>query len=207
MSRREAKKQMLYQALRDSVQALLAEGLAGNINQSKVISHATFPDGSNIGKTTLFGKDKNKEFIHREFMIELDGLIKAANKTAPKSIRKTPSVSAKLSKKKNEYDELKNEYDSVLTQFAELVESKNNVNSASNENRVRVLDADLYVVASLLNERIDGCIQEISDIVKNYENKYSGQDRLTVAKERVSRLERRIMDSKITPIFGTMDES
>ncbi|MBT9965959.1 hypothetical protein, partial [Vibrio anguillarum] len=78
---------------------------------------------------------------------------------------------------------------------------------ASNENRVRTLEADLYLVASLLMMRIDVDIPEISNIVKNYENKYSGQDRLALAQDRVSRLERRIRDSKITPIFGTINES
>ncbi|KJY79901.1 hypothetical protein [Vibrio nigripulchritudo] len=209
MSRREAKKQMFYEALRVSLKGLVKQGLGGQITQNAVIANATFPDGTKVGVTTLYGKDKNKEFIHRDFMLELDDLIREANKStaSKKRGRKATSVTEKLSKSRSDYRELEEEYDSVLAQLSEMVEGKKNVNSASNENRVKTLEADLYVVASLLNRRIDGCIKEISDIVENYENKYSGQDRLTLGKERVSRLERRIMDSKITPIFGTMNES
>lgn len=209
MSRRDAKKQVFYQALRNSVDALVEEGKAGNISQNQVITNAKYPDGKSVGETTLFGKNpKTGDFIHREFMIELDGLIKAANTSKRASPRKaSSSVTEELENKRSEYTELKEEYDSVLAQFAFMMKSKENVNSTSNENRVRTLEADLYLVASLLKMQIDVDIPEISNFVKNYENKYSGQDRLAVAQDRVSRLERRIRDSKITSIFGTMNES
>lgn len=207
MSRREAKKQMFYQALRNSVSALIEDGKAGNITQSKVIKNATYPNGESVGETTIFGKTKTGGFIHQEFMKELDSLIKDANKSPQKAQRKTPSTLEKLEKKRSDYSELKAEYDSVLAQFALMMQSKNNVNEASNENRVKTLEADLYLVASLLMMRIDVDIPEISDIVKNYEKKYSGQDRLALAQDRASRLERRIRGSKITPIFGTVNES
>lgn len=208
VSRREAKKQMFYQALRNSVSALIEDRKAGNITQSEVIKNATYPNGESVGETTLFGKSaKTGGFIHQEFMKELDSLIKDANKSPQKAQRKTPSTLEKLEKKRSDYTELKAEYDSVLAQLALMMQSKNNVNEASNENRVKTLEADLYLVASLLMMRIDVDIPEISDIVKNYEKKYSGQDRLALAQDRVSRLERRIRDSKITPIFGTINES
>ncbi len=209
MNRREAKKQMFYEALRVSLKGLVKHGLSGKITQNVVIANAILPDGTKVGVTTLYGKDKNKDFIHREFMLELDELIHEANKSTAslKRGRKATSVTEKLSKSRNDHRKLEEEYDSVLAQLSEMVEGKKNASSASNENRVKTLEADLYVVASLLSRRIDGCINEISDIVENYENKYSGQDRLTLGKERVSLLERRIMDSKITPIFGTLDKS
>lgn len=208
MSRREAKKQMFYEALRNSVKAMTEKGLSGKINQSSVIANARFPDGSSVGLTTLYGKDKNKQFIHREFMLELDMLIEKANRpTNSKRGRQATSVTQKLSKSRSDKRELEEEYNSVLAQLCDMVESKKNVDSMSSDNRVKTLEADLYVIAALLNSRIDGCIKEISDIVGNYEYKYSGQDRLVIAKERVSLLERRIMDSKITSIFDTMNES
>ncbi len=208
VSRRDAKKQVFYQALKNSVNALVEEGKAGNITQNQVITNAKYPDGKSVGETTLFGKNpKTGDFIHREFMKELDGLIKAANTSSRTSPRNSSSVTEKLKNKRSDYAELKEEYDSVLAQFALMMKSKEDVNRASNENRVRTLEADLYLVASLLKMQIDVDIPEISNIVKNYENKYSGQDRLAVAQDRVSRLERRIRDSKITSIFGTINES
>ncbi|UPR26554.1 hypothetical protein ITG08_07575 [Vibrio cyclitrophicus] len=209
MSRREAKKQLFYTALLESLDNLIDEGFTGEITQTKVIANAKFPDGKPVGKTTLYGKNENrKEFIHAEFMKKLDGLIEKANKKTTTTVeKKTASTTQKLKDKRSEYKELEAEYDSVLVQFAELVESKKNVNAASNENRVRTLEADLYVVASLLNSRIDGQIKEIADIVENYKMKHSGQERLAVVNDRVSRLERQIRDSKITSLFGTMNES
>lgn len=44
--------------------------------------------------------------------------------------------------------------------------SKNSVNAASDENRVRTLEADFYVVPSQHNRRIHGSIREISNIVE-----------------------------------------
>lgn len=209
MSRREVKKQLFYTALLDSLDSLIQEGFAGEITQTKVIANAKFPDGKPVGKTTLYGKDKKRgEFIHVEFMKQLDGLIEKANKKASKKVEsKTVSVTQKLNNKRAEYKELEAEYESVLTQFAEYMESKKNVNTASNENRVRALEANLYVVASLLNSRIDGQVKEIADIVENYKTKYSGHERLAVVNDRVSRLERQIRDSKVTSLFGTMNES
>ncbi|MEZ9475388.1 hypothetical protein AB4172_09615 [Vibrio splendidus] len=209
MSRREAKKQLFYTALLESLDNLIDKGFTGEITQTQVIANAKFPDGKSVGKTTLYGKNENRnEFIHAEFMEKLDGLIKEANKKTTTTVeRKTASTTQKLKDKRSEYKELEAEYDSVLVQFAELVESKKNVNAASNENRVRTLEADLYVVASLLNSRIDGQIKEIAAIVENYKMKHSGQERLAVVNDRVSRLERQIRDSKITSLFGTMNES
>ena len=86
VSRREAKKQMFYQALRNSVSALIEDGKAGHITQSEVIKNATHPNGKSVGETTLYSKNtKTGNYVHQEFMKELDGLIKNANKS-PKNV-------------------------------------------------------------------------------------------------------------------------
>lgn len=188
MSRREAKKQLFYTALLESLDNLINAGVTGEISQTQVIANAKFPDGKPVGETTLYGKDKNKNYIHFEFMKKLDDLLREANKKGTqKREKKTVSTTQKLKDKRAEYNELEEEYKSVLKQFVEVMESKRNVNSGSNENRVKTLEANLYVVASLLNSRIDGQIKEIADIVENYETKYSGQERLAVVNDRVAR--------------------
>lgn len=206
VSRRDAKKQAFYQALRDSVSALIEEGEAGGINQSQVIKNAKFSNGKKVGETTLYSKNsKTGYYIHREFMVELDGLIRNANKGVNKVARKTLSTSEKLNKKRSDYAELQAEYDSVLAQFALMMQNNNNINKASNENRVRALEADLYLVASLLIKNIDVEIPEITNVVRNYEKKYSGQNRLALVQDRVSRLERIIRDSQVISIFDKVD--
>lgn len=200
-------KEAFYQALRDSVIDLATNSKVDKINQSSVIKNAKFTDGTSVGETTLYGKKSDKQYIHKEFMLELDALIESVSTkstTRKASAKKIESKSESVVRLRAEIKELTNEYQILLGQFVELEASFKKVNDNSNTQIIQSLESEIFVLASLLNSRIDGRVRQIANVIERYETKHSGQVRLTHAQEEIINLERKISDSTVTSLFGNI---
>jgi hypothetical protein len=209
--RQKANNEIFYDALRKSLELLIEEGDPQKITKTNIIKNARKPNGSPVGETTLYRKNKAKELIHRAFILELEAKMEVA-RSRPRPIRqgrkrKTESAKATIARLRAEKRALEEENASILAQFIELEESNKEVRSSVDGNNVKLLEQELFVLASVLNRRISGCIEEISDSVERYEVKYSGQTRLAYAREEIANLERRIRDFAITPIFGKSENN
>ncbi|MGI2178948.1 hypothetical protein [Shewanella frigidimarina] len=202
-------KEAFYQALRASVIDLATNNIVEKINQSSVIKNAKFTDGTSVGETTLYGKKSDKQYIHKDFMLELDALIESASTKNSKRktiAKKIESKSESIVRLRAEIKELTNEYQVLLGQFVELEVSYKKVNDNSNTHIIQSLESEIFVLASLLNSRIDGRVRQIANVVERYETKHSGQVRLTHAKAEVTNLERKISDSTVTSLFGNIGD-
>lgn len=209
VGRREQKKQAFYDALRESLLNLMRAGVH-DIKVAAVINNAKYLNGKKVGETTLYGKGKQGEFIHYDFIRELDGLIEDANRRRPKAVikKEKASISAteNVARLRREKAELQAEYDSVLAQLTDLIASSLNSNAKSVPSNalLKSLEMERYILSCLLDKSTSGTIKELSDNIKAYETKYAGDSRLEHANKRVSGLEQQIRHSKVTPIFDTI---
>ncbi|MGI1669622.1 MAG: hypothetical protein K6L74_04785 [Neptuniibacter sp.] len=191
-------KEVLYKALRDSFERLFKEGLGAKITKTMVIDEASYPDGSSVGKTTLYRKTPSTgEYVHKDFLKELDDLIYAVKHPKRKNGSKKATQSEKVKKLQQKNKSLREENASLLAQFIELEESARVGNSSSNDRRIKLLERDLYIIASALNKRLCGEDRQISDLVESFEVKYSGSPRLSQAKEELANLERRLKKQQL----------
>lgn len=211
-TRRESKKEALYAALRASLCDLEHRGVQV-FSKSAVIANAKYQNGEKIGETTLYGKTKHGEFVHRAFLLEFDQLIDDANSRANQQQRvkkQKTAVPAKeaIERLRSENNGLRTENDSLLAQLTDFLSSSinANANSTSSTAALKTLETDRYVLSSLLASMLEHPVQEITDNVKTYEMKYAGDARLTHARKRISEIELHIRNSKVTPIFDTMKD-
>lgn len=196
---RELKKQVFYDALRSSLKDLSDKNV-GKITQSMVIANAKFKDGKSVGETTIFGKSRNGEFIHKAFMKELDELIEIANKPLKKRGAVGETASAKAERLNQEKKALQEEYDSVLKQFIELQAQQKNAALNSDSNRVKSLETDLYIFSSLLRNKIGNSIKKVITEIENYEMKYSGTETLEHAQKMIDDFEHKIYQNSVVEI-------
>jgi hypothetical protein len=209
--RQNYSKEVFYQALRDSFNKMVVDG--AELSKTAIIANAVFPDGSSVGETTIYGRrSKTKEYIHKDFLLELDGLIDSArislrksNEAAGNKSRKETATEA-IVRLRADKKRLEMENSSILAQFLILEDGIAKSTIDVDRNTVKMLELELYVVSSMLNQRIGGCVAVIDEKVKNYEMKYDGQKSLVLANKKISAIEKEIRESTIVPMFGNMDE-
>lgn len=208
--RRRYSKEVFYEALRRSFIDIASQESVKTITKTMVISNAKFPNGSSVGETTLYGKSpKTKEFVHKDFLLELEMLIDQAQTALAKKnnvhSRKTETSKNAVVRLRAEKRVLEMENSSILAQFVMLEEHAKNQQFNADKNTIKTLEQELYIIASVLNRRISGSVKEIAESVNLYEVKYAGQNRLAYAKEEISNLERKIQDAAVVSIFGNLN--
>lgn len=211
--RRRYSKEVFYQALRDSFNKIVVDGAGAEISKTAIIANALFPDGSSVGETTLYGKrPKTNEYIHKDFLLELDGLIDSTKGSSRKKEEATGNKSRKETSKdtiarlRADKKRLEMENSSILAQFLMLEDGVTKSKSNTDRNTIKMLEQELYIVSFMLNQRIGGRANVIADRVKNHEVKYDGQQSLVLAKKKVSMLEKEIQESTVASMFGSIDE-
>lgn len=123
--RRRYSKEVFYQALRDSFNKIVVDGAGAEISKTAIIANALFPDGSSVGETTLYGKrPKTNEYIHKDFLLELDVLIDSTKGSLKKETtgNKTRKETAKeaVARLRADKKQLVMENSSILAQFLML---------------------------------------------------------------------------------------
>lgn len=197
-------KDKFQKAIRQSLEQLQNSG--EKITKTKIINNAKFEDGSSVGKTTLYAKNSvTKLYIHAELLKELDEKITAI--TIDKSKKKKKKSSKEIIEEKSKIiKELELKNSRLLAQFAQLEDSLENTVHQNNENCIQNLELNLYIVTSLLNLKIGG-YKKLNNIIKNFEVKYHGSERLKEAKDQIQTMKNDIEYSKIISITEGFKDS
>lgn len=192
------------EAIRRSFELLKNSGT--KITKKKIIDNAKFEDGSLVGKTTLYAKNSvTKAYIHADLLKELDQQISDLAKVEPADKLKK-SFSEIIEEKNNEIQELKFKNGKLLAQFVQLEHSLENTVHQNDENYIQNLEINLYIVSSLLNQKIGGH-KKLNNIIKKFEVKYFGGERLKEAKDQIQIMKNEIEYSKIISIAEGFKDS
>jgi len=197
-------KDKFQKAIRQSLEQLQNSG--EKITKTKIINNAKFEDGSSVGKTTLYAKNSvTKLNIHAEQLKELDEKITAITIDKSKGDQKKSSKEI-IEEKSKIIKELELKNSRLLAQFAQLEDSLENTVHQNNENCIQNLELNLYIVTSLLNLKIGG-YKKLNNIIKNFEVKYHGSERLKEAKDQIQTMKNDIEYSKIISITEGFKDS
>ncbi|AZC01645.1 MULTISPECIES: hypothetical protein [Acinetobacter calcoaceticus/baumannii complex] len=197
-------KDKFQKAIRQSLEQLQNSG--EKITKTKIINNAKFEDGSSVGKTTLYAKNSvTKLYIHAELLKELDEKITAITIDKSKGDQKKSSKEI-IEEKSKIIKELELKNSRLLAQFAQLEDSLENTVHQNNENCIQNLELNLYIVTSLLNLKIGG-YKKLNNIIKNFEVKYHGSERLKEAKDQIQTMKNDIEYSKIISITEGFKDS
>nr|WP_218948562.1 hypothetical protein [Acinetobacter sp. YH12126] len=176
------------------------------ITKKKIIDNAKFEDGSLVGKTTLYAKNSvTKAYIHADLLKELDQQISDLAKVEPADKLKK-SFSEIIEEKNNEIQDLKCKNGKLLAQFVQLEHTLENTVHQNDENYIQNLEINLYIVSSLLNQKIGGH-KKLNNIIKKFEVKYFGGERLKEAKDQIQIMKNEIEYSKIISIAEGFKDS
>lgn len=191
-------KDKFERAIRESFEQLQNNG-GKKITKAEIINNAKFEDGSSVGKTTLYAKNSvTKVYIHAELLQELDKKIADIASNKPQNEKKKSSKQI-IEEKTKQITELKLKNSRLLAQFTELEDSLENTVHQNDENCIQNLETNLYIVTSLLNPKIGG-YKKLNHIIKNFEVKYHGSERLKEAKDQIQTMKNDIEYSKIISI-------
>lgn len=198
-------KDKFQRAIRESFEQL--QNIGGKkITKAEIINNAKFEDGSSVGQTTLYAKNSvTKAYIHAELLQELDKKIEDMAVDKPENEKKKSSKQI-IEEKTKQITELELKNSRLLAQFTELEDSLENTVHQNDENYIQNLETNLYIVTTLLNQKIGG-YKKLNNIIKNFEVKYHGTEVLKSAKEQIQKMKNDIECSKITPIFGRSTDS
>ncbi len=192
------------EAIRRSFELLKNSGT--KITKKKIIDNAKFEDGSLVGKTTLYAKNSvTKAYIHADLLKELDQQISDLAKVEPADKLKK-SFSEIIEEKNNEIQDLKCKNGKLLAQFVQLEHTLENTVHQNDENYIQNLEINLYIVSSLLNQKIGGH-KKLNNIIKKFEVKYFGGERLKEAKDQIQIMKNEIEYSKIISIAEGFKDS
>ncbi|MGK7095858.1 hypothetical protein ACSOTD_12005 [Acinetobacter baumannii] len=191
-------KDKFERAIRESFEQL--QNIGGKkITKAEIINNAKFEDGSSVGQTTLYAKNSvTKAYIHAELLQELDKKIADIASNKPQNEKKKSSKQI-IEEKTKQITELKLKNSRLLAQFTELEDSLENTVHQNDENCIKNLETNLYIVTSLLNQKIGGN-KKLNHIIKNFEVKYFGSERLKEAKDQIQTMKNDIECSKIISI-------
>ena len=191
-------KDKFQKAIRESFEQL--QNIGGKkITKAEIIKNAKFEDGSSVGQTTLYAKNSvTKAYIHAELLQELDKKIENMALDKPQNEKKKSSKQI-IEEKTKQITELKLKNSRLLAQFTELEDSLENTVHQNDENCIKNLETNLYIVTSLLNQKIGGN-KKLNHIIKNFEIKYSGGERLKEAKDQIQTMKNDIEYSKIISV-------
>ena len=171
------------QAIRVSLAALMTNGLP--ITQAKVIENAKCPDGTSVGKTTLYRKnERTGNSIHSDLIEEIENAKARQEKGKGKKSRKDTILGLK-----NEIINLREENKALCDQVAEQeAEIEKLQEGGSREaSAINTLQSELYVAHSVIVGLYPGR-KEFSKLNKAFEMKHSGTEQLEQLKKRVERL-------------------
>lgn len=198
-------KDKFQRAIRESFEQL--QNIGGKkITKAEIINNAKFEDGSSVGQTTLYAKNSvTKAYIHAELLQELDKKIEDMALDKPENEKKKSSKQI-IEEKTKQITELQLKNSRLLAQFTELENSLENTVHQNDENYIQNLETNLYIVTTLLNQKIGG-YKKLNNIIKKIEVKYHGSKRLKEAKDQIQTMKNDIECSKITPIFGRSTDS
>ena len=146
-------KNKFQKAIRESFEQL--QNIGGKkITKAEIINNARFEDGSSVGQTTLYAKNSvTKAYIHAELLQELDKKIADIASNKPQNEKKKSSKQI-IEEKTKRIIELELKNSRLLAQFAELEDSFENTVHQNDENCIQNLETNLYIVTTLLNEKI-----------------------------------------------------
>lgn len=197
-------KNKFQKAIRESFEQL--QNIGGKkITKAEIINNARFEDGSSVGQTTLYAKNSvTKAYIHAELLQELDKKIADIASDKPQNEKKKSSKQI-IEEKTKRIIELELKNSRLLAQFAELEDSFENTVHQNDENCIQNLETNLYIVTTLLNEKIRG-YKQLNNIIKNFEVKYHGSKRLKEAKDQIQTMKNDIECSKIISITESFKE-
>lgn len=197
-------KNKFQKAIRESFEQL--QNIGGKkITKAEIINNAKFEDGSSVGQTTLYAKNSvTKAYIHAELLQELDKKIADIASDKPQNEKKKSSKQI-IEEKTKRIIELELKNSRLLAQFAELEDSFENTVHQNDENCIQNLETNLYIVTTLLNEKIRG-YKQLNNIIKNFEVKYHGSKRLKEAKDQIQTMKNDIECSKIISITESFKE-
>lgn len=143
--------------------------------KGEVIEHARFPDGRHVGKTTLYRKNKDGEFVHAELIRELDLAI---------------SGCAKGKEENGEADILSRRIRELTYENSTLVDqivgrqNEELVLRLSHERASALLisrEISLYLMCKLVLEMAPAYLPARQS-VKEFESKYAGKPEINMAK-------------------------
>lgn len=197
-------KDKFQKAIRESFEHLKNIGIK-KITKAEIIKNAKFEDGSSVGQTTLYAKNSvTKTYIHAELLQELDKKIADLSLEKLKSEQKK-STKQILEEKRKQIKELEIKNGRLLAQFIALENSLENTVHQNDENCIQNLETNLYIVTSVLNQKIGG-YKQLNNIIKNFEVKYHGSKRLKEAKDQIQTMKNDIECSKIISITESFKE-
>lgn len=199
-------KEKFKKAILDSFEQL--KNIAGKkkITKAEIINNAKFEDGSSVGQTTLYAKNSvTKEYIHAELLQELDKKIEEWFLGRPEG-QKIKTSNAIIEEQAVVIGELTLKCSRLQAQFIELENSFENTSYRNDENTIQNLEANLYIVTTLLNQNIRG-YKELNNIIKKFEAKYHGSNKLKEAKDQIQTMKNEIERSKIISITESFKES
>jgi len=161
-------------AIRRSIKKLEDERVS--ITQKAVIDNASFDNGRNVGKSTLYRKDPvTKEHFYKDLLVEIDDAASRQRKS-----RGRPTKKETLVELKEKIRELKIEnqalVDQVVTQESELIKLKSF--KGIGEKVAQAKDDDIYMLAKTLLEKSPGSHEVLDSIVRRYEIAHRGTERL-----------------------------
>lgn len=191
-------KDKFQKAIRESFEQL--QNIGGKkITKAEIIKNAKFEDGSSVGQTTLYAKNSvTKAYIHAELLQELDKKIENMALDKPQNEKKKSSKQI-IEEKTKQIKELELKNSRLLAQFTELEDSLENTVHRNDENCIQNLETNLYIVTTLLNQKIGG-YKQLNNIIKKFEVKYHGSERLKEAKEKIQIMKNDIEYSKIISV-------
>ena len=193
MSKSIEKKNGIRNAIRMSLDQLIKSGT--KITQTKVIVGAVRENGTPIGKSTLYARNvKTKEFVHADLIKEIDA---ARENQFRKSGRKTRTETIKDVKagQKDLQAENKALIDQIVMQqdrirVLTLSDNREQHGLASGEDNV-------YVLSAVVNAVTQGAVADVRRVIAQYDDKYTGTERLKLAKLNVERYLKEIENSRL----------
>jgi hypothetical protein len=193
MSKSIEKKNGIRNAIRMSLDQLIKSGT--KITQTKVIVGAVRENGTPIGKSTLYARNvKTKEFVHADLIKEIDA---ARENQFRKSGRKTRTETIKDVKagQKDLQAENKALIDQIVMQqdrirVLTLSDNREQHGLASGEDNV-------YVLSAVVNAVTQGAVADVRRVIAEYDDKYTGTERLKLAKLNVERYLKEIENSRL----------
>ena len=192
----KSRKEKFQNAIRLSLKKLLESG--SDITKQIVICNAHFEDGSFVGATTLYSRHKvTKEFVHKELLYEIDGVIEKQRKRITGKTNKETKTS--LNK---QIKDLKKDYEILVTQVVEQ-ESRMKLaeeSMASDRNIGKSQEVEIYVLAKTANELAHGAIWDFKTLVSRFEEKHRGSEILALAQKEISSYLNEVVQSKLVSL-------
>lgn len=199
-------KDRFKKAMLDSFEQLKNITGKKKITKAEVINNAKFEDGSSVGKTTLYAKNSvTNEHIHADLLQELDRKIKDLTIDSREDQKKKSSKQI-IDEKTKQITELKLKNSRLLAQFIQLEDSLENTTHRNDGNSIQNLETSLYIVTTLLNQKIGG-YKLLNNVIKKFDVKYHGSEKLKDAKDQIQTMKNEIECSKIISITESFKDS